>query len=68
MKTDFYLYGKDVEVPEIPADICMRRIELLQEHLDELLDVHYSKRSNAQIHHIHKAIDFWNSMLHGEFK
>jgi len=43
MKTNEYLYGKDVEVPEIPPEVKMRRIELLNEKLEELLDVPFHK-------------------------
>jgi len=39
--TNEYLYGKDIDVPEIPEDIIMRRIELLKEHLEELLEHSY---------------------------
>jgi len=59
MKSNSYLYGDDVFVPVIPADVVMRRIELLNEHLAELLEVHYLNRDTVRCNDIAKAIKFW---------
>lgn len=55
-----YLYGTD-EVPEIPADVIMRRLELLEDHLGELYEVHYMQRDQKKIRAIEKAIKFWEA-------
>lgn len=47
------------DVPEIPAYIIMRRIELLDEHLRELYEVHYMQRDHKKIRIVEKAIKFW---------
>ena len=62
MKTNTYLYGDDVEVPEVPADIIVRRVELLRDNLDELLKVHYADRDGKRCNDIIKAIKFWGSI------
>lgn len=62
MHTDEWLYGQDVEVPEIPAYVITRRIELLKEHLEELLEVPYKKREFERVRDVLKALDFWDDM------
>jgi len=62
MKRDSYLYGKFIEIPEIPADIIMRRVELLNDNLSELLAVPHLKRDTVRVNAILKAIDFWERM------
>jgi len=62
MKTNNYLYGKDVEVPEIPNEIIMRRVELLKEHLAELLDQSYHTRDTCCVRKVWEAIDFWEKI------
>lgn len=59
MKTNDYLYGEGVEVPELPRDVVMRRIELLRDHLGELLNENYMRRDTVKIRAINKAIAFW---------
>ena len=54
-----YLYGVDVEVPEIPQEIIMRRVELLRDNLEELLDHSWHTRDANRCNKILKAIDFW---------
>jgi len=61
MKSNKYLYNSD-EVPEIPADIILKRLELLNEHLSELLDVHYNKRELGKVRDVERAIEFWEKM------
>ena len=43
MSTNEYLYGTD-DVPEIPAETVMRRIELLKDNLTEVMSKHYLER------------------------
>ena len=62
MLTNEYLYGKEVEVPEIESYVIMRRLELLKEHLSELLKEDYMKRSTSQIIAVEKAINFWEKI------
>ena len=62
MKTNEYLYGKEVEVPEIPQEIIVRRVELLQEHLDELLEVNYRQRDTGRCKAVFEAIKFWEGL------
>ena len=62
MKDNSYLYGEDAEVPEIPADIIVRRVEVLKDHLADLLDHSYHTRDNNRVSAVIKAIDFWESI------
>lgn len=62
MKTNEWLYGQDIDVPEIPAYVITRRIELLKEHLEELLEASYKKREFSRVRDVLKAIDFWEDM------
>jgi len=59
---DEYLYGSDVEVPEIPRDIIMRRIEILRDNLEKLLNHSYHIRDNDRVRAILKAISFWGKI------
>jgi len=61
-KTNEYLYGKDVEVPLLDSEVVMRRIELLKEHREELYELHYTKRDEAHIRDVVKAISYWENM------
>ena len=61
-KTNEYLYGKDVEVPLLDAEVVMRRIELLEDHLEELYKPHYSERDETHIRSVVKAIGYWRDM------
>ena len=56
-----YLYG-DVDVPEIDALVVARRIELLDDHLTEVMNVPPLKRNQNQANAIIKAISFWSSI------
>ncbi len=60
--TNAYLYGEEVEVPEIPQEIIMRRIELLKDNLAELLDHSYYTRDGARVEKVLKAIRFWETI------
>ena len=57
-----YLYGKDNEVPEIPRDVVMRRIETLKEHLAELLEHSYHIRDSVRCQKVFEAISFWEKI------
>jgi len=57
-----YLYGKDADVPPIPRDVIMRRIELLQDNLDVLLNHSYHTRDGNRCNAVIKAIDFWDNI------
>jgi hypothetical protein len=57
-----YLYGTDVELDDIPNEIIVRRIELLNDNLEELLEVQYLARDSERINKILKAISFWESI------
>lgn len=61
MKDNLYLYNTD-DVPVIPAHVIMRRIELLDEHLGELLEVPYMQRDLKKIRDVERAIKFWEEM------
>ncbi len=62
MKTSSYLYGEDAEIPDIPAEIIVRRVEILNEQLEEELDKHYFVRDNSRVNNIAKAIIFWETI------
>ena len=62
MKTNKYLYGEGTEVEELPADIIMRRVEILEEHLKELYAVHYMDRDDERIRAVDKALKFWRTI------
>ena len=57
-----YLYGDGVEVPDVPADIIMRRIELLDDNLTALLEVPLQDRDFVRIKDVLKAIKFWSTL------
>ncbi len=57
-----YLYGEDIEVPALDAEVVMRRIELLKENREELYELHYTKRDEMRIRAIVKAINYWERM------
>ena len=57
-----YLYGIDVDVTPIPNEYITRRLELLEEHLAELLDTHPLQREGARINAIISAKDFWSRL------
>ena len=62
MKSNEYLYGIDIEVPEIPAEITMRRLELLNDNLTEVNEVNYQIRDFERRNDILKAIKFWEEI------
>ncbi len=65
MKTSAYLYGEDVEVEEIPAEVILSRTVPLEEHFSEMLDIPVEQRTYEQIvqmSEIAKAIKFWSEI------
>ena len=54
-----YLYGEDVTPTPIPNEITVRRKELLQDHLAELLDTHPLQRQGARCNAVIAAIEWW---------
>lgn len=65
MLTDEYLYGVEAEVPEVPSEVIVRRVELLKENLEELLDQSYHTRDGKRCNDIIKAISFWENINKG---
>ena len=61
MKDNIYLYDTD-DVPEIPNEIIVRRLELLKDNLAELLDHSYHTRDTARVNALLKAIKFWENI------
>jgi len=61
-KSNEYLYGEDIEVPEIPQEIVVRRIELLNEHLEEILAEPYFSREAFRCNAVIKALSFWENI------
>jgi len=62
MTKSAYLYGEDVEVPEIPNEIIVRRLELLNDHLTELLEVPWMTRDAEKCNAVLKGIKFWETI------
>ncbi len=65
MSVQEYLYGEDIEIPAIPQEIIMRRIEILKDHLTEQLEHSYYTRDNSRVSAILKAISFWENINNG---
>ena len=63
MKTNKYLYGENIEVPELDAYVIARRIELLEDNLAEILMDDYMTRDLARIRAIEKAKSFWINIV-----
>ena len=62
MLSNAYLYGEDVIVPPLDNHMALQRIELLEEHIELLYEVHYTKRDEVKIREINKAISFWTQL------
>lgn len=65
MHKNEWLYGT-VDVPEIDNYVIARRIEILKEHLDDLIEVYYMDRDSERIRAVLKAIDFWSNINNKE--
>ena len=57
-----YLYGDEVEVPDIPADVIARRLAALSDNLEELLNHSYYDRDQTRVNAVLKAITFWETI------
>jgi len=59
-----YLYGKSniLKIDKVPEKLIKQRIKILNEHLSEMLDVHYTKRDTNRINAVLKAISFWKNI------
>ena len=59
MYSNDYLYKEGTDVPEIDSYVVMRRLEMLQEHLTELLAVDYRLRDLERTNAVVRAVNFW---------
>ena len=62
LSQDEYLYGVDSELEPIPAEIICRRVELLDEVIEELQEQHYLVRNSGRLNACLKAKTFWQSL------
>ncbi len=65
MQSNKYLYGEDVEIDEIPAEVILSRVTPLREHLHELNSIPFAKRTYEdmkQINEVAKAVKFWQDI------
>jgi len=62
VKTNEYLYGSGVIVPEIPTEVIEGRIKLLDTQLRELQAVHYLLRNRTRVREIIEAMNFWRNI------
>lgn len=61
MVSNLELYGTE-DVPEVPQDIVCRRLELLEDRLSDLLEVHYTLRDLEAVSMVRKAILHWQQI------
>ena len=61
MLRDKELYG-DETPPEIPAYVIMRRLEILNDRLADVLKEGYETRNLGTVRRIEKAIHFWSNI------
>ena len=57
-----YLYGEGVKTPEIPKEVITGRLKPLNDHLKELLAIHFMDRDNSRVTAVLKAIEFWENI------
>ncbi len=65
MQSNQFLYGVDVDVDEIPAEVILSRVTPLRDHLVELNKIPFAERTYddiKQINEVAKAIRFWNDI------
>ena len=61
MKTNNYLYGIE-DIPEVPEYVIMRRVEILRDNLQVILDESFQTRDGNRANAIIKAISFWSNI------
>jgi hypothetical protein len=61
-----YLYGADVIVPKIPAEVVEARIRLLECNLEKVLDHSFYVRDSRRCDQILKEIKFWYEINKGD--
>lgn len=66
MKTNEWLYGKGVKVAPIPKDVANDRIDKLNVHLHQLLDISYLKRDDHRVADVIDAIKYWKNLRDGK--
>jgi len=57
-----YIYGKDVDILEIPRHIVLDRLEKIETQIEEVQEVHYSKRDQERKQILLKARKFWENI------
>jgi len=65
MQSNEYLYGKDVEIEEIPAEVILSRVTPLKEHLSALTNIPLANRTYEDMvraNAVSKAVKFWNDI------
>jgi len=62
-----YLYGSYSPEP-IPKEIAKKRIEALDKHIAELIEVDFWKRDCKRLNDVLKAKEFWEKFLKGEYE
>ena len=65
MITNLELYGTD-DVPKVDKKTCNRRLELLEEHMQKLISVHFMKQDNRMLNEVMKAKRHWTRLRDGE--
>lgn len=66
MKSNSYLYGKNVEVDPIPSEIADDRIEKLKANLAKEGSLDFMIRDDFKVKEIKEAIKYWEKMKTGE--
>jgi len=62
MHSQSYLYGENVDVPEIDPLMVARRLELLKDNLERLLEHSYFTRDYDRVNAVLKSISFWEKL------
>ena len=62
-----WLYGSYKPEP-IPKEIARNRIEALDKHIAELLEVDFWQRDDVRLRDVLKAKEFWEKFLKGEYE
>lgn len=57
-----YLYGIGCEIEPIPAEITVRRVELIDDVIEEIQNQNYLERDMARMNSCLKAKKHWQSL------